>query len=63
MLVRDRIKFVKEKVKATHGLNIVEFDLYEIILELLDSKGYLEKNFKMEEKEAVNKYLTQLKKR
>jgi len=62
MLVRDRIKFVKEKVKATHGLNIVEFDLYEIILELLDSKGYLEKNFKMEEKRGSEQVFNATKK-
>lgn len=62
MLVRDRIKFIKEKVKATHGLNIVEFDLYEIILELLDSKGYLEKNFKMEEKRGSEQVFNATKK-
>ena len=62
LLVRDRVKFIKEKVKATHGLNIVEFDLYEIILELLDSKGYLEKNFKMEEKRGSEQVFNATKK-
>lgn len=62
MLVRDRVKFIKEKVKATHGLNIVEFDLYEIILELLDSKGYLEKNFQMEEKRGSEQVFNATKK-
>lgn len=52
MLVRDRVKFIKEKARTTYGLNIIEFDLYEIILELLDSKGYLKKNFIMEEKKG-----------
>lgn len=52
LLVRDRTKFIKERAKSAYGLNIVEFDLYEIIIEMLESKGYLEKNFKMEEKKG-----------
>ena len=50
LLVRDRTNFIIEKAKNAHGLNIKEFDLYEIILELLEEKGYLQKNFQMEEK-------------
>lgn len=62
LLVRDRIKFIKEKAKNAHGLNIVEFDLYEIILEILDSKGYLQKNFQMEEKRGSEQVFTATKK-
>ena len=62
LLVRDRVKFIKEKAKATHGLNIVEFDLYEVILEILDSKGYLKKNFQMEEKRGSEVVFTATKK-
>lgn len=51
MLVRDYINFLKEKVNSgNYGFKIKEFDLYEIMLEILDSKGYLEKNFEMEQK-------------
>lgn len=57
LLVRDRINFIKEKAKSAHGLNIVEFDLYEIIIEMLSSKGYLEKNFIMEEKKGSEQVL------
>jgi hypothetical protein len=52
LLVRDRVEFIKEKAKGAYGLNIVEFDLYEIIIEMLESKGYLKKNFEMEEKKG-----------
>ncbi|WP_252235885.1 DUF1788 domain-containing protein [Clostridium sp. ZS1] len=52
LLVRDRVNFIKEKVKNAYGLNIKEFDLYEIILEILESKGYLQKNFQIEEKKG-----------
>ena len=52
LLVRDRVQFIKEKAKGAYGLNIVQFDLYEIIIEMLDSKGYLKRNFEMEEKKG-----------
>lgn len=62
LLVRDRVKFIKEKAKNLYGINIIEFDLYEIIIELLNSKGYLEKNFKMEEKKGSKFVLNATKK-
>ena len=52
LLVRDRVQFIKERAKGAYGLNIVQFDLYEIIIEMLDSKGYLKRNFEMEEKKG-----------
>ncbi len=52
LFVRDKVTFIKEKAKNAYGLNIIEFDLYEIILELLESKGYLQKNFQMEDKKG-----------
>lgn len=62
LLIRDRVKFIKEKALSSHGLNIVEFDLYEVILNLLDSKGYLEKNFKIEEQKGSDYVLNATKK-
>lgn len=53
MLVRDYINFLKDKVNSgNYGFKIKEFDLYEIMLEILDSKGYLEKNLEMERKKG-----------
>ena len=50
MLVREYVHFLKQKInESDYGFKIKEFDLYEIMLELLDTKGYLEKNFKMEQ--------------
>src|SRR5699024_10072408 len=53
MLVRQHIDFLVDQVN-NDGSNqeIIEFDLYEIILEIMDRKGYLEKNFTMEEKKG-----------
>lgn len=62
LLIRDRVGFIKDKAKGAYGLNIVEFDLYEIVLELLDSKGYLKKNFIMEEKKGSQQVFTATKK-
>lgn len=51
MLVRDHVQFIKEKINGgNHDFSIKEFDLYEIMIGILDSKGYLEKNFEMEGK-------------
>lgn len=49
MMIRDYIDFLKEKFKSGgNGFKIMEFDLYEIMLEILDSKGFLAKNIEME---------------
>ena len=52
MIVRERIPFIKSKSQSSHNINIVEIDLYEAIIEILESKGYLKKNFEMEEKKG-----------
>lgn len=51
ILVREYIKTLKKEIKRDYSdINIKEFDLYDIMLEVLDEKGYLKKNFQMEEK-------------
>lgn len=52
MIVRERIPFIKSKAQSSHNINIVEIDLYEAIIDILESKGYLKKNFEMEEKKG-----------
>ncbi|HHW31258.1 MAG TPA: DUF1788 domain-containing protein [Clostridiaceae bacterium] len=50
MLVRDHVNYLKQKInEGNYGFKIKEFDLYEIMLELLEAKGYLKKNFEMEQ--------------
>ncbi len=50
MLVRNYVHFLKQKINSgNYGFILKEFDLYEIMLELLGEKGYLEKNFIMEQ--------------
>ncbi|MGM7634989.1 BREX-1 system protein BrxB [Bacillus sp. Hm123] len=52
MLVREHISYMKERLSGDQSMTIREFDLYEIMLELLDSKGYLQKNIDMEQKKG-----------
>ena len=53
--IRNEVKYLKEKINnSTMGINIIEFDLYEIILDILKSKGYLEKTFEFEKRKGRN---------
>ncbi|MDR0911290.1 MAG: DUF1788 domain-containing protein [Methanobrevibacter sp.] len=63
--VRGHIKFLKEKFNNSDlvSFKIVEFDLYDIIVEILNEKGYLEKIFNLEEeygKDHVQKNINRL---
>ena len=62
MIVRDHIEFLNRKMNNDPGLvNIIEFDLYNIMLEILEDKGYLERTIKMEEKQGSEKILKAVK--
>lgn len=53
MLVRDYISNLKKQIERDNEeIKIKEFDLYDIMLEVLEEKGYLQKNFQMEEKKG-----------
>lgn len=53
ILVRDYIYNLKRQIEREYdNIKIKEFDLYEIMLEVLDEKGYLQKNFQMEQKKG-----------
>ncbi|WP_455543211.1 DUF1788 domain-containing protein [Intestinibacter sp.] len=48
--VREHVKTLKREMKRDSNIKIKEFDLYEVMLEVLEEKGYLQKNFEMEKK-------------
>lgn len=52
--VRDEVAHLKNKINSNenYSFKIFEFDLYEIIIEILESKGYLDKVFTFEEKKG-----------
>ncbi|MDD2574183.1 MAG: DUF1788 domain-containing protein [Bacillota bacterium] len=62
MIVREYISFLKQKVNNDNiSFNIREYDLYDIMIEILASKGYLEKVFEMEQKKGTAAILKPIK--
>lgn len=53
-IVREHIKFLKQKINNENSkIEIKEFDLYEIMLEILNEKNYLDKTFDIENKKGT----------
>ena len=56
LLVRERIAYIKRKnEQSADEYRIVEFDLYNIIIDILQQKGYLEKCFEFEKKRGFDR--------
>ncbi len=52
--VRERIEYMKTKnTRGTEGFELVVFDLYDIIIDLLEQEGFLEQCFKFEKKDGM----------
>jgi hypothetical protein len=63
MLVREHITFLKQKVNEEGSdFNIKEFNLYDIMVKVLERKGYLDKVFSMEEHKGTENILNPIKK-
>ena len=51
MTVRKYLPYIKKEIALNHqSLSIIEFNLYNIILEILNEKDIYRKNFQMEQK-------------
>lgn len=62
LIVREHIAFIKQKVNNDNTvITIREFDLFNIIIEIIDKKGYLEKVFAMESEKGTPSILTPIK--
>lgn len=49
LFVRNHIKYLKEKInKGNKGFKIIEFDLFHLMIEILEEEGYLEAFFDLE---------------
>lgn len=59
LVVRERIEYMKNKnSKGTEGFELVVYDLYDIIIDLLEEeKGFLEQCFKFEKKKGMDKII------
>lgn len=56
MFVRERIEYIRNKNENSgDDYKIVVFDLYNIIIEILQKKGYLEKCYEFEKKKGFER--------
>lgn len=56
LYVRERIYYMIQKnAKSSDDYRIVEFDLYELIINILKNKGYLEKCYEFEKKKGFER--------
>jgi len=55
LIVRGHIAYLKDKInKSSSGLKIIEFDLYNMVIDILKDKGYLEKCFEFEKAKGLD---------
>jgi len=55
LIVRGHIAYLKEKInKSARSLKIIEFDLYNMVIDILKDKGYLEKCFDFEKVKGLD---------
>lgn len=55
LYVRNHIAYLKDKInKSNSGLKIVEFDLYNIVIDVLKERSYLEKSFEFEKTKGLD---------
>jgi hypothetical protein len=53
--VRERIDYLKNKnLKDTDGFKLVVFDLYDIIIDFLESKNFMDKCYAFEQKRGIS---------
>lgn len=54
LIIRDKVEALKKKNNVdADGFQIVEYDLYEMIIGILEKKGYLEKCIQFEEQKGM----------
>lgn len=56
MIVRERLAYMKAKnSKSTDGFELVVFDLYDIIIEMLEQEEFMEQCFQFEKKKGMDR--------
>ena len=54
--VRERIEYIKNKnQKGTDGFELVIFDLYDIVIDFLEKKNFMEKCYDFEKKRGIER--------
>lgn len=55
LYIRSHIAYLKEKInKSNSGIKIIEFDLYNIVINVLKERGYLQKCFDFEKSKGID---------
>lgn len=58
LVVRERIQYMKAKnSKGIDGFDLAVFDLYDIVIDLLEREGFLEQCFKFEKKNGMERII------
>jgi hypothetical protein len=58
LIVRERVKYMKAKnSKGSDGFELVVFDLYDIIIDILKEEGFMEQCFKFEKKNGMERII------
>jgi hypothetical protein len=56
LIVRERIAYMKMKnSKANDGFELMVFDLYDIIIDILEQEGFMEQCFQFEKKKGLER--------
>ncbi|MCA0757023.1 DUF1788 domain-containing protein [Paenibacillus sp. N4] len=56
LIVRERIEYMKAKnLKSTDGFELIVFDLYNIIIDILEQEGFMEQCFRFEKKKGMER--------
>lgn len=54
LIVRNKVKQLKKQNNPdADGFQIIEYDLYEIVIQILEEKGYIDKCIKFEEQKGM----------
>lgn len=59
LAVKEAIKLLKNKLE-TSGISILELNLYDLVCEILEEKGGIEKMFRIEKAKSKDKFLRAL---
>ena len=55
MYVRERVEYIRKKSENSDDYKVVVFDLYDIVIDILNKKGYLEKCFEFEKAKGFDR--------
>ncbi len=58
LIVRERIEYMKGKnSKGTDGFELLVFDLYDIIIDILEEEGFMDQCFRFEKKNGLERII------